>query len=174
MSSRELTVASGYGVAMVDVATRALRAEPLTPLGFAPFGQVLAREPDEAVLEVRDGEELHLNILSYERGPLRCDHLNAHHKATQALFPLRPTVLVVAPVGTRFDGADTDAALAELRAFVVDAGAGVNLALGTWHWGPYPIADRVDIVNLQGKGFAHDNEIVHLARDLHTVVEIVL
>ncbi len=156
---------------MVDVATVHLRADPLTPAAFAPFGQVLAREPDEATLEVRDGEELALNILSYERGPLRCDHLNAHHKSTQALFPMRPTVLVVAPAGTAFD-APSDVDLA--RAFVVDDTAGVNLALGTWHWGPYPIAERVDIVNLQGKGFAQDNEIAYLARDLHVVVQIVL
>jgi len=158
------------------VTTHQLRAEPLTAAAFAAFGQVLASEltgTDDAAIEVRDGEVLHLNILSYERRPLVVDHLNAHHKATQALFALggKPTLLVVAPPGATFSGvADLDA----VRAFVCDGTAGVNLSIGTWHWGPYPIADRVDLVNLQGAGFADDNEIAHLERDLGLAIEVVL
>ena len=51
---------------------------------------------------------------------------------------------------------------------------GVNLALGTWHWGPYPLTDHVDLVNVQGEGFADDNEVAHLERDLGVIVEVVL
>jgi ureidoglycolate lyase len=161
---------------MVDVEIHTVRAEPLTPAGFAPFGQVLSSEhtgTSEAVIELRDGEMFHLNVLSYERTSLRCDHLNAHHRATQALVALggKPTLLVVAPAGTAFTTRD---GLESVRAFVCDGTAGVNLALGTWHWGPYPLADRVDLLNLQGAGFADDNEIAHLERDLGVVVEVVL
>ena len=79
-----------------------IRAEPLTADSFRPFGQVLASEltsTADATIELRGGEIFHLNVLSYDRRPLRCDHLNAHHKATQALFALggKPTLLVVAP-----------------------------------------------------------------------------
>jgi ureidoglycolate lyase len=155
---------------MSDANVHWIQAEPLTPEGFAPFGQVLAREPDEAVIELRGQEVFHLNILTYEHKPLRCDHLNAHYNATQALFPMgRPTVLVVAPPGTDFDDV---AKLDTVRAFIVDQTAGVNLALGTWHWGPYPIGDRVDLVNLQGADFEHDNDIAYLERDLGAVVEV--
>ena len=62
--------------------------------------------------------------------------------------------------------ADLDA----VRAFVLDGSAAVNLSYGTWHWGPYPIGDHVDLLNLQGRGFANDNEVAHLERDLGTVV----
>ena len=153
-----------------------VRAEPLTATAFAPFGQVLASERDgtaTSTIELREGEVFALNILSYERRPLRCDHLNAHHRATQALVALsgKPTVLAVAPAGTVFDSRD---ALAAVRAFICDGHAAVNLALGTWHWGPYPVSDRVDLLNLQGAGFADDNEIAHLERDLGVVVEILL
>jgi ureidoglycolate lyase len=155
---------------MVDVVH--VRAEPLTPEAFAPFGQVLAREPDEAVIGVRDGEEFTLNILSYRHRGLRVDHLNAHHRATQALFPMgRSALFVVAPPGVTF-GERSD--LDTIRAFVLDGTAGVNLTYGTWHWGPYPIGDEVDLVNLQGRGFADDNEVAHLERDLGVVVEVVL
>jgi ureidoglycolate hydrolase len=151
--------------------THVVRAEPLTADAFAPFGQ-LVKEGD-MVMELRDGEVFHLNVLHYDRGDLRCDHLNRHHKATQMLVALagKPTLLVVAPKEHDFS---TEDHLTSIRAFICDGTAGVNLALGTWHWGPYPIHESVDLVNVQGKGFANDNEIAYLGRDLGTVVEVVL
>jgi len=148
-----------------------VRAEPLSEAAFAPFGQVLA--VGDAVMELRGGEVFHLNVLHYDRQPLRCDHLNRHHQATQALVALagKATLLVVAPAPYDFS---TNEHLAHVRAFVCDGSAGVNLALGTWHWGPYPITDYVDLVNVQGRGFAGDNEIAYLERDLGVVVEVVL
>lgn len=151
--------------------THTVRAEPLSVAAFAPFGQVIAS--GDAVMELRDGEKFHLNVLHYEHKPLLCDHLNRHHKATQALVALagKPTLLVVAPAAFDFS---TDDHVAYVRAFACDGSAGVNLALGTWHWGPYPITDHVDLVNVQGKGFADDNEVAYLERDLGVVVEVVL
>lgn len=151
--------------------THTVRAEPLTEAAFAPFGQVVAT--GDAVMELRDGETFHLNVLHYDRQPLRCDHLNRHHKATQALVALagKPTLIVVAPASFDFSSNEH---VDHVRAFVCDGSAGVNLALGTWHWGPYPISDYVDLVNVQGKDFAHDNEVAHLERDLDVTVEVVL
>jgi ureidoglycolate lyase len=148
-----------------------VQAEPLTAEAFAPFGQVIDR--GDMVMELRDGEAFALNVLSYERQPLECDHLNRHHRATQALVALagRPTVVVVAPGDLDLTSRDH---LSSVRAFVCDGTAGINLSLGTWHWGPYPLMDRVDLVNVQGRGFADDNEVAHLARDLGVVVTISL
>jgi ureidoglycolate lyase len=146
-----------------------VQAEPLTAEAFAPFGQVIAR--GDMVMELRDGETFHLNVLSYDRQPLECDHLNRHHRATQALVALagRPTLVVVAPSEHDFS---TRQHLETVRAFVCDGTAGINLSLGTWHWGPYPLMDHVDLVNVQGKGFADDNEVAHLTRDLGVVVTV--
>lgn len=146
-----------------------VRGEPLSEGAFAPFGQVVAA--GDAAMELRGGEVFHLNVLHYDRRPLRCDHLNRHHRATQMLVALagKPTLLVVAPSERDFATGDD---LASVRAFICDGTAGVNLALGTWHWGPYPIADYVDLVNVQGRGFARDNEVAHLERDLGVVVEV--
>jgi ureidoglycolate lyase len=151
--------------------THTVRAEPLSEAAFAPIGQVLA--VGDAVMELRDGEVFHLNVLHYDRMDLRCDHLNRHHKATQALVALagKPTLLVVAPAAYDFSTPDH---LAHVRAFVCDGTAGVNLSLGAWHWGPYPMTDYVDLVNVQGRGFADDNEVAYLERDLGVVVEVVL
>jgi ureidoglycolate hydrolase len=151
--------------------TITVRAEPLIPAAFAPFGQVIAR--GDMVMELRGNETFHLNVLHYDRKPLRCDHLNRHHLATQALAALagKPTLLVVAPAAFDFSTAHH---VESVRAFVCDGSAGVNLAIGTWHWGPYPITDYVDLLNVQGAGFANDNEIAYLERDHDVVIEVVL
>jgi ureidoglycolate lyase len=146
-----------------------VQAEPLSAAAFAPFGQVIAT--GDMVMELRGDERFALNVLSYDRRPLVCDHLNRHHRATQALVALagRPTLVVVAPPDLDFSTRDH---LASVRAFVCDGTAGINLALATWHWGPYPLMDHVDLVNVQGAGFADDNEVAHLERDLGVRVEV--
>ena len=124
-------------------------------------------------MELRGEEVFHLNVLHYDRMPLRCDHLNRHHRATQALVALggKPTLVVVAAAEYDFSIPDH---LEHVHAFVCDGTAGINLAIGTWHWGPYPILDHVDLVNVQGKFFDTDNEIAYLERDHETVVEVLL
>lgn len=146
-------------------------AEPLRAAAFAPFGQVI--DTGDMTMELRDGEQFHLNVLSYDRYPLVCDRLNRHHKATQALVALagRPTLVVVAPSSLDFS---TREHLDSVRAFMCDGTAGINLALGTWHWGPAPLMDHVDLVNVQGAGFAHDNEVAYVERDLDVVVTVTL
>jgi ureidoglycolate hydrolase len=148
-----------------------VQAAPLTAAAFAPFGQVIAS--GDMVMELRDDERFALNVLSYDHRPLVCDHLNRHHKATQALVALagRPTLIVVAPPDLDFSAREH---LAGIRAFVCDGTAGVNIALSTWHWGPYPLMDHVDLVNVQGAGFLHDNEVAHLERDLGVTVTVQL
>jgi ureidoglycolate hydrolase len=156
---------------MAGVTTITVRAEPLTDKAFAPFGQVVAS--GDMAMELRGDEVFHLNVLHYDRRPLRCDHLNRHHRATQALVALagKPTLLIVAPPDRDFASPDD---LETVRAFVCDGSAGVNLGLHVWHWGPYPLTDHVDLVNVQGRFFATDNEVAHLERDLGTVVEVLL
>jgi ureidoglycolate hydrolase len=151
--------------------THTVTAEALTSDAFAPFGEVIAQ--GDMKMELRGDEVFHLNVLHYDRIPLRCDHLNRHHRATQALVALagKPTLLVVAAAEYDFSTADH---LAHVRAFICDGTAGVNLALRTWHWGPYPIHDYVDLVNVQGKFFSTDNEIAYLERDLGVVVSVIL
>lgn len=147
-----------------------VRAEPLTAEGFAPFGQVIGRS--EVVLELRNEEVFHLDTISYDHRPLEFTVLNRHHEATQALVALdgKPTLVLVGPADLDF--ADR-AHLESLRAFVCDGSAGINLALGTWHAGPYPLTDHVDLVNLQGRHvLERDVEEAHLDRDLGVRVTI--
>lgn len=147
-----------------------VRAEPLTSAGFAPFGQVIGA--DEVRLELREDETFHLDVLSYDHQPLEFTRLNRHHRATQALVALngKPTVVLVGPAEVDFSD---PAHLDTLRAFLCDGSAGVNLALGTWHAGPYPLTDHVDLVNVQGaQVMANDVEEAHVDQALGVVVTI--
>jgi ureidoglycolate lyase len=146
-------------------------AEPLTREAFAPFGQVI--DTGDMVMELRNDERFALNVLSYDRYPLVCDHLNRHHNATQALVALagKPTLIVVAAEEYDFTTRDH---LQHVRAFICDGSAGVNLSLATWHWGPAPLMEHVDLVNVQGAGFLNDNEVAYLERDLRVVINVQL
>jgi ureidoglycolate lyase len=154
---------------MSEPIVHTVAAEPLTPQGWRPFGQVIGR--DDCALELRDGAEFHLDVLRYTWHPLRCELLNRHHTATQALIPLggAPAVVVVAPPGVDFSDA---AHLSTIRAFVISGDLGINLAIATWHWGPYPLGAEVHLANFQARDVADDNEIAHLERDLGTVIEV--
>ncbi len=151
--------------------TYVVKAEPLTPEAFRDYGQVVGA--DECAMELRDGEVFHLNVLSYERKPIVVDHLNRHHKATQMLVSLAGKPWVIVCGSKDLDLSDTEQ-LSRLRAFICDGSAGINLALGTWHEGPFPLYDRVDLVNVQGAHVDDDNEVAHLARDLDVVLEVSL
>jgi ureidoglycolate hydrolase len=149
-----------------------VHAEPLTAEQFRPFGQVIGL--DDVRIELRGDEQFHLDIISYDRKPIRATVLNRHRNATQALVALdaKPTVIIVAPPEVDFSSADH---LDTLRAFVCDGSLGINLGLRTWHEGPFPLGPHVDLVNVQGRHvLENDNEVAHLERDLGVVVDVAL
>ena len=152
--------------------TFTVKAEPLTPERFAPFGQVIGT--DEVRMELRGTERFHLDIISYDRKPVRAAVLNRHYNATQALVALdaKPSLILVGPPEADFS---SESDLETLRAFVCDGSLGINLALRTWHEGPFPLGPHVDLVNVQGRHvLENDNEVAHLERDLGVVVEVTL
>lgn len=155
---------------MANPSIHQVRAVPLSPGRWAPYGQVIGR--DECTLELRDGAVFHLDVLSYAWRELHCDHLNRHHTATQALIPLggAPAVVVVAPPSSTFA---TAADLDTIEAFVISGDVGINLAIATWHWGPYPLGPEVHLANVQARDVANDNEVADLAA-LGAVVEVAL
>jgi ureidoglycolate lyase len=149
-------------------ATFWVAAEPLTAEAFAPYGQVIGL--DDVHIELRDEATFHLDILAYDRKPIRVDHLNRHYTATQALVPLsgKPVVIVVGAPELTFETSDD---LEQLRAFIIDSSRGINLALRVWHEGPFPLMEEAALVNVQGD-VENDNEVAYLERDLGAVVGV--
>nr|WP_299245840.1 ureidoglycolate lyase [uncultured Halomonas sp.] len=123
-----------------------LKAEPLTPKAFMPFGEVIdsrtsdsfainsgltQRHHDLATVETL-GENARALISIFVsqpiQVPLELSFLERHPQGSQAFMPLHEErfIVVVAPRGEEIDPA-------EVRAFVTDGRQGVNYHAGTWH-----------------------------------------
>ncbi len=123
--------------------------QPLSPVAFAPFGDVIEARDDVARFLINDGEAerfddlaaidtLHdggrpaiaiVRALSAADFPLTIARLERHPNGSQAFVPLQaaPFVVVVAP----FDGQVLDGS--KIRAFRSNGRQGVNFRRGVWH-----------------------------------------
>lgn len=146
-------------------------AETLSAEAFAPYGWVpLAdTDPDDGSRRLEFAwADPHVNIISH--GPeeitrvdagIVCDRMYRHLTHTQALLVLdEDSVVAVAPAGTKLDSADD---LSSVKAFRLRRHDAFILERGTWHWGPFPLSERpVHLYNVQGLGYAKDNEMADL------------
>jgi ureidoglycolate hydrolase len=166
---------------VTDLRMVTLDAEPLTADAWAPFGWLPVADTDPS-----DGHETlhydwadpHVNVIAHlpdevehtEQG-LVCAGLYRHATHTQVLTPLNcDAVVAVAPPGHSFDEPD---GLAAIRAFAVHPLDTFVLFRSTWHWGPFPLGgEPVRLLNVQGRGYADDNEYADLARLAGAVVEV--
>ncbi|MBP0491391.1 ureidoglycolate lyase [Pararoseomonas indoligenes] len=116
-----------------------MRLEPLTPEGFAPFGEVL-QLPDApgrhffngALRTDRPGAGPSLS-LSYKEPsatPLTVRQMERHRFSSQSFVPLDPArfVVLVAPHAVA-GGPD----MARARAFLAEPGQGVTYGADVWH-----------------------------------------
>lgn len=115
-----------------------VRAEPLTPEAFAPFGAVIAPRPEtareinagfatrfHALAEVvAEGAPPVISIFRARPRPPKIDLLERHRHGSQAFMPLggRPWLTVVA-----------EGPAAPLRAFLCGPDQGLQIAAGVWH-----------------------------------------
>jgi ureidoglycolate hydrolase len=156
--------------------------EPLSAAAWAPFGWLPVADTDPA-----DGERTlhfewadpHLNVIAHapdevehtERG-LVCAGFYRHATHTQVLMPINcDAVLAVAAADTDFAA---PGAVERVRAFLVRPLDVLVLERATWHWGPFPLGDEpVRLLNVQGRGYAEDNEYADLAALSGTVLDVV-
>ena len=123
-----------------------LKAQPLTPEAFAPFGDVIdsrhassfpinggrtQRYHDLASVEIlgEGGRPLISIFVSQPvQVPLAVDCLERHPLGSQAFIPMHGErfLIVVAPPGEAIDPQD-------VRAFITDGHQGINYRAGTWH-----------------------------------------
>ena len=121
-----------------------LRPEPLTAAAFAPFGDVIAPGQGE-LMRINEGttERFHdlaqvdvateggRTLINIFRGqprpqPIAIRMLERHPLGSQAFVPLAKQAYFVVVAPPAFEAAD-------IRCFLVEDGAGVNYARGTWH-----------------------------------------
>jgi ureidoglycolate hydrolase len=161
----------------------ALVAEPLGATAWEPFGWLPVDDgnPADGAHTLRyEWADPHLNVITHtadevthtEHG-LVCERMYRHDTHTQVLTPLNcDAVIAVAPAATIF-AAPGD--VAQIRAFVLHPLDTLVLHQGTWHWGPFPLADEpVRLLNVQGRRYLEDNASVDLAATVGTAVEVVV
>ncbi|MEL7086194.1 MAG: ureidoglycolate lyase [Cyanobacteria bacterium P01_A01_bin.3] len=151
---------------MTEIQLRSLPAIPITPENFAPFGQVITASEDGTSYSAEDAQ------LSLDRGIPRFYIMRLHHRGlsfttitrhmqcTQCLGSLegQPWMLGVAPPSS---GSQPD--LNSIQAFRIPGNCFIKLNLGTWHAGPYFIAESVDFYNLE---LSDTNVVDHDTTDL--------
>ncbi|HEV2310400.1 MAG TPA: ureidoglycolate lyase [Acidimicrobiia bacterium] len=160
-----------------------LRAATLTPEAFRPFGWLPVADTDPS-----DGQttlhfewaDPHLNVIAHAAdevdhaptGDPLCAVLYRHATHTQALMSLNvDAVVAVAPADLTFASVED---LDQVRAFRVSPLAPFVLHRGTWHWGPFPVGtEPVQLLNVQGLGYARDNASVDLPERTGAVLEVV-
>lgn len=153
-----------------------IRIEPLTAEAFAPFGDVLdcAGEPDKIINQGLCGRHHDRAVLDFESDgragislfnaqprqlPLRLDMMERHPLGSQAFLPMsyHPFLVVVA--------LDADGKPDHPRAFLTEAGQGVNYHRNTWHGvltplhapGLFAVVDRIgEGNNLEEFWFDHE------------------
>lgn len=141
-----------------------IRAEPLTPAAFQPFGDVLEAggDPDKIInaglcgrwhdrarldFGTETGGRAGISIFRSEARvlPYICDLLERHPEGSQAFVPMseNPFLVIVAPDEGGRPGAP--------RAFLTLPGQGINLLRGCWHGvltplnqiGTFAVIDRI-------------------------------
>ncbi len=129
-----------------------IRAEPLTPEAFAPFGDVIAasgapdrlinqgmceRFHDLARLDFGPGGRAGISLFRARARALPCrlEMLERHPEGSQAFIPMQeaPFLVIVAP--------DEAGRPATPRAFLTAPGQGVNYLRATWHGVLTPLSE---------------------------------
>ena len=162
---------------MASTPRRTVVAEPFDGGRWSPFGWVPLRDDDPADgrsrLDFQWGDA-HVNLIRHRRDEvpetdrgLVCEMMFHHQSHTQALLVLNcRAVVAVAPPGADLVGGDASG----VRAFLLEPLDRLVLHRGTWHWGPFPVAEeRVDLYNVQGRRYAEDNTCADLAAAGHAV-----
>ncbi|MGY6694605.1 MAG: ureidoglycolate lyase [Roseinatronobacter sp.] len=130
-----------------------IRTQPLTPQGFAHFGQVLSAEgrPDRIInaglcgrwhdvaaldfgAETRGRGGISIFLAEPRQLPYDCALLERHPEGSQAFIPMHanPFLVIVAP--------DEQGQPGMPEAFVTNGKQGINFARGIWHGVLTPLA----------------------------------
>ncbi|MBW7836955.1 MAG: ureidoglycolate lyase [Sphingomonadales bacterium] len=150
--------------------------EPLTPRGFAPFGDVFDLRPEVGLYRnitrlenLRPAASADLIVLTVaeSRLPLQITAMEIHLHSSQTFIPIKAsrTPVVVAPKDV--DGMpDVTAA----RAFMANDRQGFTLKPGTWH-GQLTALDQVSsfAVLMWGDGSSEDGIVSPLSRSMRII-----
>ncbi|MDB9526932.1 ureidoglycolate lyase [Oscillatoria sp. CS-180] len=161
-----------------SITLKSLKAEPITPEAFAPFGQVIFASEDGALYGPEDAQ-LKLDegiprfyIMRLKSRSLSFHAITRHQCCTQCLGSLAGAewFMGVAPPGDAEDP-DPDS----IRAFQIPGNCFIKMHVGTWHAGPLFTTPAVDFYNLElSDTNIVDHQTCHLRSRFRLEFEIVV
>ncbi len=153
-------------------------AEPLTPAGFEPFGEVIQSpsEPgrvffNDVLGNARPDAAVDLSIAKVEATrdlPLEASMLERHEFSSQTFLPLKVAryLVIVAP-----EAAEGGPDVRQARAFVADGRQGITYRMGTWHHGLTALDAAAEFAVLMWcDGSVGDEEFMPVAEPFTVVV----
>lgn len=147
-----------------------IKAEPLTPEAFAPYGSVI--DAGRCQLYCNEGEYT-ARLMTLEPMPDRVGRINRHFDHTQLFAPITgdSMVLVVAPAHLSADGFDPK----QIRAFVNDGTQAWTYNVGVWHLAPRALdGSTARVINVQGSRYLDYTELIDFETQTGTAVEVEL
>lgn len=138
-----------------------LKAIPLNAADYAPYGDVIAVDPEKPfspanfgrakrynwlsnVRNLRENARLNMCIFSYttrEQSPLKLILLERHEYSTQVFLPMSSSSSYLTVVALGDEQPDLDS----IRAFVVTGGQGISYHPGIWHYPMTVIGEPMDL-----------------------------
>jgi ureidoglycolate lyase len=145
-----------------------IKAEPLTPEAFAPFGKVL----DESHFVLASNEfPFFANVVTLQPSTADVTYVNRHHDHNQIFATLGGDRMVVIVADPRLSGEGFDPST--IRAFVSDGNSAICFHVDTWHLAPRGVGDRAArALNVQATNNYVYTERVELADVANSVVRI--
>lgn len=145
-----------------------LKAEPLTPEAYAPFGGIV--QASTLQLHCSDGQYT-ARLMTLEPAPTRIGRINRHFDHAQLFVPITndPMLIVVAPghvSGERFDPES-------VRVFTTDGTQAFTFNVGTWHIAPRALNGKTDakVINVQGSRYEQHTELIDFEQSTGAGVE---
>ena len=144
--------------ATTEMKTVIVKAQPLTPEAFAPYGRVVQEERQPLLMQ--EGC-FTARLMTVKRVPQTVDHINMHTDHSQMFIPLNgePLVVIVAPPEVPAHPFDAS----KVAAFIADGKQTFIFHPGTWHIEPRALAaDECQVINVQTDVFRSHTTLIEL------------
>jgi ureidoglycolate lyase len=151
-----------------------LEVNSLNNISFADYGHLISNENIEPTMEENtftfwdDMAEMNIEgktgfgILEVDKRSKDFTNLERHVKTEEIFFALDADVIVL--VGKATPNQEVPD-IETVKAFKLEKGKGVFLFIGTWHWLPYPLAEKARLLVVFQQGTVdYDLEIKDLKK----------
>lgn len=138
-----------------------INAKVLTKENFEPFGTVIEQPSIKpkisnesldywGALAKLDIEKPQVSFLVVKRRDFVIDKMERHVKPTEVFIPLEGTSIFPVAPPKNVKNPKAEVPVDEITAFLLDGSKGMVMKKGTWHWVPFPTAEKATFAVILG------------------------